>query len=227
MSKERILVIEDDTRLAELLKRGLEQDGYETVVAYNGETGKKLALGQDFSLIISDIILPGINGLDLCRTIRSLKPSIPILMLTALGTTNDKVEGFEAGADDFLVIPFEFRELLARTKALLKRAGNQSDSQTTGLEYEDLKINTQSKTASRAGKEIKLTAKEFKLLEYMMLNAGRVLSCEEIAEKVWDTHFDTGTNFIDVYINYLRKKVDKPFERKLIHTRKGMGFMLE
>jgi len=227
MSKEKILIIEDDVRLADLLKRGLEQDGYETILAYNGEAGKKLAIQQDFSLIISDIILPGINGLDLCRIIRALKPSIPILMLTALGTTNDKVEGFEAGADDYLVKPFEFRELLARTKALLKRASNQPIGQGIGLEFEDLSINTQSKTASRSGKEIKLTAKEFKLLEYMVLNAGRVLSRDEIAEKVWDTHFDTGTNFIDVYINYLRKKVDKPFERKLIHTRTGMGFILE
>ncbi|TVQ92412.1 MAG: DNA-binding response regulator, partial [Bacteroidetes bacterium] len=176
-------------------------------------------------LIISDIILPEINGLELCRKIRTSKPFIPILMLTALGTTDDKVEGFDAGADDYLVKPFEIRELLVRIRALMKRSSATASYMTPVIKYADLELNTHTKTAKRADQEIKLTPKEFKLLEYMITNPERVLSRDEIAEKVWDTHFDTGTNFIDVYINYLRKKVDKPFERKLIHTRPGMGFI--
>lgn len=223
----QILIIEDDQRLANIIKRGLEENGFEAVVAYDGKMGQKLALGSDYSLIISDIVLPDASGLDICRLVRERKPSVPILMLTALGTIDDKVEGFDAGADDYLVKPFELRELLVRIRALLKRAGANAPDHGSVIEYEDLKIDTDSKTASRAGEIIKLTAKEFKLLDFMIRNPRRVLSREEIADKVWDTHFDTGTNFIDVYINYLRKKVDKPFDRKLIHTRTGMGFVLE
>ncbi len=222
-----ILIIEDDHRLANIIKRGLEENQFTAAVAYDGETGLKLALSNDYSLLISDIILPGVNGLELCRKIRASKPHIPILMLTALGTTDDKVEGFDAGADDYLVKPFELRELLARIRALLKRAGNATADTSHMLSYADLTIDTHSKKAFRSNEEIKLTPKEFKLLEFMVRNPQRVLSRDEIAEKVWDTHFDTGTNFIDVYINYLRKKVDKPFERKLIHTRTGMGFVME
>ncbi|TVQ11087.1 MAG: DNA-binding response regulator [Bacteroidetes bacterium] len=222
-----ILIIEDDHRLANIIKRGLEENQFTTAVAYDGEMGQKLALSKDYALIISDIILPGINGLELCRRIRAFKPHIPILMLTALGTTDDKVEGFDAGADDYLVKPFELRELLARIRALLKRAGNATAETSHVLSYADLTIDTHSKKAFRSNEEIKLTPKEFKLLEFMVRNPQRVLSRDEIAEKVWDTHFDTGTNFIDVYINYLRKKVDKPFDRKLIHTRTGMGFVME
>ena len=222
-----ILIIEDDHRLANIIKRGLEENQFTAAVAYDGEMGLKLALSNDYSLLISDIILPGVNGLELCRKIRASKPHIPILMLTALGTTDDKVEGFDAGADDYLVKPFELRELLARIRALLKRAGNATADTSHMLSYADLTIDTHSKKAFRSNEEIKLTPKEFKLLEFMVRNPQRVLSRDEIAEKVWDTHFDTGTNFIDVYINYLRKKVDKPFERKLIHTRTGMGFVME
>jgi len=223
----QILIIEDDQRLANIIKRGLDENGYDATIAYDGKMGLMLALGQDFDLIISDIILPEINGLELCRKIRTSKPSVPILMLTALGTTDDKVEGFDAGADDYLVKPFEIRELLVRIRALIKRTIGTANFMTPVLKYADLELNIHTKTAKRAGQEIKLTPKEFKLLEYMITNPERVLSRDEIAEKVWDTHFDTGTNFIDVYINYLRKKVDKPFERKLIHTRTGMGFVLE
>lgn len=222
-----ILIIEDDVRLAQIIERGLVENGFQVTVSHDGKLGMHLALVNGYDLVLSDIILPGVNGLELCRAIREKKPSLPILMLTALGTTDDKVEGFDAGADDYLVKPFELRELLARIRALLKRAGALAEDRGPELHYEDLKINTHSKTASRADQEIKLTAKEFRLLEYMMRNARRVLPREEIAEKVWDTHFDTGTNFIDVYINYLRKKVDKPFDKKLIHTRTGMGFVLE
>lgn len=222
----QILIIEDDQRLAGIIRRGLEDNGYTTHVAYDGEMGLKLALSGSFELIISDLILPKMNGFEVCRKLRSGNVETPVLMLTALGTTDDKVEGFEAGADDYIVKPFELRELLARVKALLKRAGNKHTETSPYLRYDDLEINIHTKTAKRGDQEIKLTPKEFKLLLYMIQNSERVLSRSEISENVWDTHFDTGTNFIDVYINYLRKKIDKPFSKKLIHTKPGMGFIL-
>ncbi|MDJ1467974.1 response regulator transcription factor [Cytophagaceae bacterium YF14B1] len=220
-----ILVVEDDERVAELIKRGLEEQGYDVTLAYDGQIGKKLIQQQEFTLVILDIILPKINGLELCQQIRKIKPSLPIIMLTALGTTNDKVEGFDAGADDYLVKPFDLRELYVRIRARLNR--NSWDTQSLGflLKYADLEVNVDTKTVTRSGKSIQLTPKEYKLLEYMMRNAGRLLTRTEIAEKVWDTFFDTGTNFIDVYINYLRKKIDKDFDVKLIHTKTGMGFI--
>lgn len=223
----KILVIEDDKRVAGLIQRGLEEQGFETDLAYDGLSGKKLALQNDYDLLITDIVLPKMDGLDLSQEIRRNKPSIPIIMLTALGTTDDKVEGFDAGADDYLVKPFEMRELLVRIRALLKRnAGNASSTGFT-LKIADLEMNLHTKIVKRSGQDISLTPKEFKLLEYMMQNPGRVLSRTEIAEKVWSTHFDTGTNFIDVYINYLRKKIDRDFDKKLVHTKSGMGFILK
>jgi DNA-binding response OmpR family regulator len=224
----QILVIEDDPRVAELLKRGLEEQGYQVTLTFDGETGKKLALSKDYNLIISDIVLPKMNGLDLCKEIRAVKPDSLILMLTALGTTDEKVEGFDAGADEYVVKPFDLRELHARIKSLMKRS--QSSAGKSGnhfLRIADLEMNLLTKSITRAGKAIELTPKEFKLLEYMMQNPERVLSRIEIAEKVWNTHFDTGTNFIDVYINYLRKKIDKDFTSKLIHTKSGMGFIFK
>ena len=167
------------------------------------------------------------DGIDVCRQIRETKPDIPIIMLTALGTTDDKVEGFDAGADDYLVKPFEMRELLVRVRALLKRNTKTANSVGFIIRFADLEMNLHTKIVKRDGQEISLTPKEFKLLEYLMHNPERVLSRIEIAEKVWDTHFDTGTNFIDVYINYLRKKIDRDFEKKLIHTKSGMGFILK
>lgn len=223
----RILVIEDDQRVSELLQRGLLENGYEAVVAYDGVTGLKLALGQDFDLIVTDIVMPGVNGLDVSREIREKKPQIPIIMLTALGTTDDKVDGFGSGADDYLVKPFDFRELIVRIQALLKRRQTTAPKQIEQLSYSDLVMDLKTKEVFRNGQPIQLTPKEFRLLQYMLENAERVLSRTEIAEKVWDTHFDTGTNFIDVYINYLRKKIDKQFDNKLIHTRQGMGFVLK
>jgi len=223
----KILIIEDDQRVAELIQRGLNEFGYQTIVAYDGLMGKKLALQNNVDLIIMDIILPKINGLDLCREIRLQLPDLPIIMLTALGTTDDKVEGFDAGADDYLVKPFEIRELIARIKAIMKRKSSNRTSYGFILRYADLQMNLHTKEVKRGNVEIKLTPKEFKLLEYMLLNPERVLSRTEIAEKVWDTHFDTGTNFIDVYINYLRNKIDKEFSSKLIHTKPGMGFILK
>jgi|SRR5690554_194332 len=222
-----ILVIEDDQRVAELIQRGLEENGFNPTLAYDGLSGKKLALNNPFDLIITDIILPKIDGLDLCKQIREIQPGTPIIMLTALGTTDDKVEGFDAGADDYLVKPFEMRELLARIRVLLKRRSADDNSSGSLLKIADLEMNLHTKLVKRNGIEIALTPKEFKLLEYMLQNKERVLSRVEIADKVWDTHFDTGTNFIDVYINYLRRKVDRDFDKKLIHTKSGMGFILK
>lgn len=222
-----ILIIEDDLRVAELLKRGLEEHGFTPTLAFDGISGKKLALQNDYDLIITDIILPKMDGIDLCKLIRQTKPNTPIIMLTALGTTDDKIEGFDAGADDYLVKPFEMRELIARIRALLNRRANNTSASGFILNYDDLEMNLHSKMVKRNNQNINLTPKEFKLLKYMLQNPERVLSRSEIAEKVWDTHFDTGTNFIDVYINYLRKKIDKQFEHKLIHTKSGMGFVLK
>ena len=223
----RILIIEDDLRVAELLQRGLEEHGFTPTLAYDGISGKKLALQNDYDLIITDIILPKMDGIDLCKIIRQSKPNMPIIMLTALGTTDDKVDGFDAGADDYLVKPFEMRELLARIRALLNRRPTGNNNTSVILNYDDLEMNLHTKMVKRNQQDISLTPKEFKLLEYMLQNPERVLSRTEIAEKVWDTHFDTGTNFIDVYINYLRKKIDRQFEHKLIHTKSGMGFVLK
>jgi DNA-binding response OmpR family regulator len=222
-----ILLIEDDNRLGELIKRGLEEQGYKVTPAFDGEMGKKLALSNDYDIIITDIVLPKINGLDLCREIRNTKPGVPIIMLTALGTTDDKVEGFDSGADDYMVKPIDLRELYVRIRVLLKRNSGKTKEQGSLLKYADLIVNLQTKIVTRAGRELNLTPKELRLLEYMMQNPERVLSRNEIAEKVWETTFDTGTNFIDVYINYLRKKIDKDFTEKLIHTKSGMGFIFK
>ena len=222
----KILIIEDDLRVAELIQRGLEEQGFETTLAYDGLSGKKLAGQNSYDLIITDIILPKMDGIDLCKEIKQSQPDLPIIMLTALGTTDDKVEGFDAGADDYLVKPFEMRELLARIRALLKRSNNSANTGSL-LTYADLEMNLNTKVVKRGDKEIHLTPKEFNFLKYMLQNAERVLSRVEIAEKVWDTHFDTGTNFIDVYVNYLRKKIEKDFDQKLIHTKSGMGFILK
>lgn len=222
-----ILIVEDDIRVAELIQRGLDEQGFTSMIAYDGLSAKKLALQNDYELIITDIILPKMDGLDLCKEIRQIKPDVPIIMLTALGTTDDKVEGFDAGADDYLVKPFEMRELMVRVRALLKRNGRPASPTGFIVKYGDLEMNLHTKVVKRGEVELNLTPKEFKLLEYMMQNPERVLSRVEIAEKVWDTHFDTGTNFINVYINYLRKKVDENFDTKLIHTKSGMGFILK
>lgn len=221
-----ILVIEDEKRVADLLKIGLEENGYQVMVAYDGEMGLRLFRTNAFELIISDIILPKRNGFELCQEIRKTNEQIPILMLTALGTADDKLEGFDVGADDYMVKPFDFRELLARVKALLKRRAVTNVEVVKELAYADLTINFERQEVTRNGVLIKLSPKEYNLLVYLVENAERVVSRVEIAEKVWNTHFDTGTNFIDVYINYLRKKMDKNFEVKLIHTKPGVGFIL-
>ena len=226
-----ILIIEDDQRLAMLLRTGIEEAGYRVLLAYDAEMALRLMKcdGNNADLIISDIILPWMNGLELCKRIRTERPEVPILMLTALGTTDDKLEGFDAGADDYLTKPFDFRELLARINVLLKRKGSTtvvaSDTKTI-LTYDNLSLDIDKHECVRGGVSIKLTPKEFALLQYLMENAGHVVSRIEIQENVWHTNFDTGTNFIDVYINYLRRKIDKEFDTKLIHTKPGIGFIL-
>ena len=221
-----ILIIEDEPRVANLLMNGLEENGYQVMVAYDGLMGLRLFQAHSFDLVISDIVLPKMNGFELCKEIRKVNSCIPILMLTALGATDDKLDGFDAGADDYMVKPFDFRELNARIKVLLKRGNSDKKDLPHELSYADLRIDLQGKNVERNGISIKLSPKEYNLLLYMVENAERVLSRIEIAGKVWNTHFDTGTNFIDVYINYLRKKIDRNFEPKLIHTKAGMGFML-
>lgn len=225
---KRILVVEDEQRIADLLQKGLREFDYDVTIAYDGTMGKRLILSNHYDLIITDVILPNINGFELCKIIRTEYPHIPIIMLTALGATDDKLEGFDAGADDYMVKPFDLRELNARIRVLLKKAENHNNNITLveELVYADMSLDVEMKTVIRNGKVMKLTPKEFNLLKYLILNPERILTRAEIAEKVWNTRFDTGTNFIDVYINYLRAKVDKGFGTKLIHTRQGIGFIL-
>ncbi len=222
---KNILIVEDEKRVADLIKAGMEENGYQTMVAYDGEMGIRLFRSHRFHLVISDIILPKTDGFGLCKEIRKISKSVPILMLTALGSTDDKLDGFDAGADDYMVKPFDFRELTARVRVLLKRGTDTVSAQPENIDYSDLHIDVMHKEVRRSGIRIKLSPKEYNLLLYMAENADRVISRMEIAENVWNTHFDTGTNFIDVYINYLRKKIDKDFAVKLIHTKPGMGFI--
>jgi two-component system, OmpR family, copper resistance phosphate regulon response regulator CusR len=221
----KILLVEDEPKVAAFIKRGMEEQQYEVDIAYDGYTGKQMALSNSYDIMILDVNLPHINGIELCRIIRQEYANVPILMLTALGTTENKITGLEAGADDYLVKPFEFKELLARVRALSRR-GTASGS---GKMYKlaDLELDANTKVVKRGGNIIDLTAKEYSLLEYMLKNKGKVISRVEIAEKVWDINFDTGTNVIDVYINFLRKKIDKDYSPKLIHTLVGMGYVLK
>ena len=226
MRKVNILIVEDEPKVVAFLKKGLLEQGYDVEVAYDGRTGEKLATKSGFDLIILDVIIPYVNGVELCQRLRSKNIQTPVLMLTALGTTDDKVEGFDAGADDYLVKPFEFKELLARIKALTKRSSGLVQNSNT-LKFAGLELDMNKKLAKRDGKLIELTAKEFSLLEYFMHNKGKVVSRADISEKVWDINFDTGTNIVDVYVNILRKKIDKGSSTKLIHTRIGMGYIFD
>ena len=223
---QTIMIVEDEKRVADLLKIGLEENGYQTMVAYDGAMGLRLFQSNSFQLVISDIILPKLDGFELCKEIRKVNERIPILMLTALGSADDKLEGFDAGADDYMVKPFDFRELNARVKVLLKRNAETVVRPPEQITYADLSVNLNLREVARNNIAIKLSPKEYNLLLYMLENAEKVITRVEIAEKVWNTHFDTGTNFIDVYINYLRKKIDKDFGKKLIHTKPGVGFIL-
>jgi two-component system, OmpR family, copper resistance phosphate regulon response regulator CusR len=220
----KILIVEDEPKVAAFIKKGLEENQYDVEVSYDGLLAEKLAKQYKYDLFILDIIIPGISGLELCKKLKLLNSNIPVLMLTALGTTDDKITGFDAGADDYLVKPFEFRELLARVKVLLKKVDQTQDT-FNKLIIADLELDLDKKVVRRGTSIIDLTAKEFSLLEYFMRNRGRVLSRNDIAEKVWDASFDFGTNVVDVYVNFLRKKIDKGFDNKLIHTKVGFGYV--
>ena len=220
----KILIVEDEPKVASFIKKGLEENNYDAEIAYDGLSAEKLARQNRYDLFILDIIIPGITGLELCKKLKKLNSNIPVLMLTALGTTDDKIIGFDAGANDYLVKPFEFRELLARVKVLVKKP-DQAQNSVNILTVGDLELDLDKKVARRGNSNIDLTAKEFSLLEYFMRNSGRVLSRIDIAEKVWDIKFDFGTNVVDVYVNFLRKKIDKGYDKKLIHTRVGFGYV--
>lgn len=226
MTALNILIVEDEVKIADSLRQGLSENGFEVMVAYDGQVGLRLFRQGKFSLVILDISLPGMNGYDLCRAIRQADPSVPVMMLTAMYTVEDKIEGFDAGADDYIIKPFDFRELLVRIRALLKRIHSQV---ATGMQLraDDLVMNLDTKEVTRNGKSVQLTAKEFQLLEYLLRNKNRVLSRADIALNVWDIDFDSGTNVIDVYVNYLRKKIDRGFDTPLIHTQVGMGYVLK
>lgn len=227
MEEKKILVVEDEQKIADTLKVGLTENGYYVDVAYSGDIGYRLFQAQRFNLVLLDINIPGINGYELSKLIRAKNSGIPIIMLTALSSLNDKIEGYDSGADDYLVKPFEFRELLLKIRVMLKRTMDQSIAEETILKAADLEMNLDSKEVKRATTIINLTAKEFQLLQYLLENKNRVVSRSNLAINVWDIDFDTNTNVIDVYINYLRNKVDKPFERKLIQTHVGTGYILK
>jgi len=227
MDERRILVVEDEQKIADTLKLGLTEDGYHVEVAYDGTIAWKLFQTQPFDLVVLDINLPGINGYELCKRIRNKNIQVPVIMLTALSALSDKIEGYDSGADDYIIKPFEFKELLMKIRVLLKRTTNQNIPVGTILKAADLEINLDSKEVKRGDTVINLTAKEFQLLEYLMRNKNRVVSRSDIAVNVWDIDFDTNTNVIDVYINYVRNKVDKKFNQKLIHTQVGMGYILK
>lgn len=226
IENKKILIVEDESKVATFIKKGLQTQSFDAEIAETGSEAKLLFNTKSFDLIILDIGLPDMSGLEVCEYIRSKNTKIPILMLTALGTVADKLSGFEVGTDDYMVKPFDFMELLVRVKALLKRTV-EVEQPSEKLQEADLELDLKEKVARRNGKVVELTAKEFSLLEYLMINRGRVVSKVDIAEKVWDINFDTGTNFIEVYVNYLRNKIDKGFSNKLIHTIVGMGYMLK
>ena len=220
----RILVIEDEQKIADFIKRGLKEEGYAVDAAHDGEEGHFLAKTNDYDLIVLDIMLPKMDGISLCRKIREEKISAPILMLTAMGAVKDKVTGLDAGADDYLTKPFAFEEFLARIRALLRK---KDLSDITKLVIEDLELDLLTHKVARGNKEILLTNKEYALLEYLMRNAGTIITRTMISEHVWDINFDTFTNVIDVYINYLRNKIDHGHKNKLIHTLRGRGYILK
>lgn len=222
----KILLVEDEIKTAQSLQQGLLENYFDTDLAFDGEMGLLLATRGEYDLIITDIIMPNLNGLEFCRRLRSEGNHTPMIMLTALGLTSDKIAGFDVGADDYLVKPFEFLELIARIKSIIKRS-NKNLAIDKDIHCYDLTINSETKTVKRAGKDISLTAKEFALLYYFMRNKNRVLSKIELAEQVWELDFDTGTNIIEVYVSYLRNKIDRDYDRKLIQTRVGMGYIMQ
>ncbi|WP_139923405.1 response regulator transcription factor [Hymenobacter sp. DG01] len=222
----KILLVEDEPKVASFLHQGLTEQHYTVDLAADGLLGLRLAQAGGYDLLILDTLLPGLSGLEVCRQVRAQDTSVPILMLTALGETDDKIRGLDAGADDYLVKPFAFQELLARIRALARRR-HESPAAEAVLRLADLTLDPVRKVVQRAGQVIQLTAREFALLEYLLRNQNRVVSRVDILEHVWETSFDTGSNVIDVYINFLRKKLDKDFTPKLIHTLVGMGYVMK
>lgn len=222
----RILFVEDEPKLGNSIRKELSEHGYELEWAYDGRTAESLFRASRFDLLLLDINLPHVNGLELCRRFRQTNPDVPIIMLTALGELDDKMEAFHSGADDYLVKPFHLTELLARVKVFLKRSqvDRYYDDQ---LVISDLEIDFADKSVRRAGQPVTLSAKEFGLLALLARSRGRVVSKQEIAEKVWDLDLGASTNTIEVYINFLRNKIDKPFAQKLIHTKPGFGYYLK
>jgi len=220
----RILVIEDEVKIAQFIKRGLQEEGYAVDVANDGEEGHFLLSSNDYDAIILDLMMPKLDGLTLCRELRKEGNQTPIIMLTAKDTVKDKVKGLDSGADDYLPKPFAFEELLARVRVLLRKKDNRVQTQ---LKVEDLSLDLLTHKVTRAEREIDLTVKEYALLEYLMRNAGNIVTRTMISEHVWDINFDTFTNVIDVYINYLRNKIDSGFTDKMIHTVRGKGYLLK
>jgi len=220
----KILVVEDEKKIADFVKRGLKEEGYTVDAAYDGEEGRFLAKTNNYDLILLDLMLPKVDGVTLCKELKAEGVATPVIMLTAKDTVGDKVTGLDAGADDYITKPFAFEELLARIRAVLRKKEFKT---ATRLEVAGLVMDLVTHKVTRGGKEIKLTAREYSLLEYLMRNTGAVVTRTMISEHVWDTDFDTFTNVIDVYINYLRNKIDSPFSKKLIHTVRGRGYTLK
>lgn len=220
----RILLVEDEEKVSSFIKKGLEENQYLVELAGDGATALKRVLNDAYDFIILDVMLPYISGIELCKQIRLKNEQLPILMLTALGTVEDKVTGFKAGADDYLLKPFHFSELLVRIEALLRRKKT-DDSHL--LAFEDIELNTLNNEIKRAGQPVSLTTKEFDLLVFFLRNKNKILSRQQIAREVWGIDFDTGTNMIDVYVNYLRKKLEKGHDRKIIHTVINKGYILK
>jgi DNA-binding response OmpR family regulator len=221
-----VLLVEDDAELTQFIQKGLHSEGLSVTVAYDGVIGRSLINERRFDVVVLDVNLPGVNGYDLCHFIKQNWPAIPVILLTALGSLDNKVVGFESGADDYLTKPFAFKELLFRLKALARRHPSRAPLPRR-LALLDLEVDTQSHQVWRGGQRITLTAREYALLEYLLLNQGRVVNRVDILENVWDVHFNTNTNVVDVYINYLRRKIDKDAETKLLHTVFGVGYLLK
>jgi len=231
---KKIILIEDESSVVSFIKKGLQELDYEISVALDGNTGIKMVDNNDFDMIILDIMLPDINGLEVCKEIRKKNKTIPILFLTALDSSENIVMGLESGGDDYLVKPFKFIELVARVKSLLRRSGHHSGTDSSEIgndeniyQFEDLTVNDYTKKVSRSGTEISLTSTEYKLLLYFLNNPGKVISRAEILEAVWGVNYELGTNVVDVYVNYLRKKLDSQDDNKIIHTVIGMGYVLK
>ncbi|MDN3672926.1 response regulator transcription factor [Flavobacterium branchiarum] len=222
----KLLLVEDEPNLLSILRKGFAENNNDVSVALDGKTALEMINNYDFDVVVLDIMLPDINGIEICRRLRASKNFVPILLLTALGTSENIITGLNAGADDYLVKPFKFGELDARVNALFRRASQETDKLDT-ITISDLEINGRAKTVKREGQLLVLTAKEFKLLYYLAKNSGTIVSRGQILDNVWDINFDMNTNVVDVYITYLRKKVDKPFNSKLIHTIKGLGYTIK